>query len=408
MVIVSHPTGNANLRAAAEGLVSEGLLERFFTCVALFKSSPYYSFTRLGPLREFRKRTFSESLKPYTYSRPYRELTRLARQRLGRKQWMVPYGRNCSIDEVYSDLDLFVAGNLGKAKAVYAYEDGALQTFQEAKSRGLHCLYDLPIGYWKALRTYLQEEARIRPEWAGTIRGLHDTEEKLLKKDAELRLADRIFVASSFTAQTLEMFQGNLAPIHVIPYGFPPVTEEKSWSVPTGRPIKILFVGGLSQRKGISFLFEAVQKMGVRLELTVVGKKVVDDCEVLNRQLGNHTWIPALPHHRIIELMRSQDLLVFPSLFEGFGLVVTEAMSQGTPVITTDRTCGPDLIRPGENGWIIEAGSTEALCNQLEEILMHPEVLVQNGKVALETARKRPWETYSIEMAKTITAALKI
>lgn len=47
-----------------------------------------------------------------------------------------------------------------------------------------------------------------------------------------------------------------------------------------------------------------------------------------------------MPHDQILNLMRTQDVFVFPSLFEGYGLVVAEAMSQGTPVITTSRTCG--------------------------------------------------------------------
>ena len=48
--------------------------------------------------------------------------------------------------------------------------------------------------------------------------------------------------------------------------------------------------------------------------------------------------------------MKEHDVLIFPSLFEGFGLVITEAMAQGTPVITTDRTAGPDVISDNENG----------------------------------------------------------
>ena len=52
--------------------------------------------------------------------------------------------------------------------------------------------------------------------------------------------------------------------------------------------------------------------------------------------------------------MREHDVFVFPSLFEGFGLVITESMSQGTPVITTDRTAGPDLIKNDENGWLLK------------------------------------------------------
>ena len=100
--------------------------------------------------------------------------------------------------------------------------------------------------------------------------------------------------------------------------------------------------------------------------------------------------------------MQEHDVLLFPSLFEGFGLVITEAMSQGTPVITTDRTAGPDLIDHGENGWIVEAGSTLALKTCIEQLIEKPETIVKVGKAAIETARKRPWEVYGKELAEAI------
>ena len=97
--------------------------------------------------------------------------------------------------------------------------------------------------------------------------------------------------------------------------------------------------------------------------------------------------------------MQNADVLLFPSLFEGFGLVITEAMSQGTPVITTDRTIGPDIIRHNENGWIIDAGSTEAIVEAIENILADRRQLIDVGKSAMETARLRPWSRYGEELA---------
>jgi len=95
--------------------------------------------------------------------------------------------------------------------------------------------------------------------------------------------------------------------------------------------------------------------------------------------------------------------LVFPSLFEGFGLVITEAMSQGMPVITTDRTAGPDLITHGKDGWLIEAGSTIALQQAIEKLLDQPDLVTAAGLAAIATARKRPWFCYG----KELTSALK-
>ena len=290
-----------------------------------------------------------------------------------------------------------------KFDTIYGYEDGSEESFRVAKLLGLRCVYDLPIGYWRAARRLLETELEQWPEWATTLTGFEDSATKLARKDNELRLADLIIVASKFTADTLQEFGGTLAPVLIIPYGFPAVGKQRHYTdISNGRPLKLLFVGGLSQRKGIAYLFAAAAALGSRVELTVVGHKATDNCPALNSALRLHRWIPSLPHAEILKIMRAHDVLVFPSLFEGFGLVITEAMSQGTPVITTNRTAGPDLIEHGRNGWIVEAGSTVALQKAIEHLLQHPASIAEAGRAAMETARSRPWKQYGYELAAAL------
>ena len=100
--------------------------------------------------------------------------------------------------------------------------------------------------------------------------------------------------------------------------------------------------------------------------------------------------------------MKEQDILLFPSLFEGFGLVITESMSQGTPVITTERTAGPDIITNGEDSWIVKAGSSDGLKEKIEEILLNRELVKIVGQEAMETAKKRPWSVFGEELTTKI------
>jgi len=139
-----------------------------------------------------------------------------------------------------------------------------------------------------------------------------------------------------------------------------------------------------------------------------VGRKASDNCPALDEALSKHRWIASLPHAGVLKIMREQDVLIFPSLFEGFGMVITEAMSQGTPVITTDRTAGPDIITHGENGWLVDAGSTDALVEAIEELLLHPENIAKAGKAAMEAARSRPWEIYGQELCDAVLQSFKI
>lgn len=406
-ILFSHPTGNANVRAAGYGLAKATILAEFCTTIAAFPND-WLDRIGIGPLAEISRRQFHSTLKPYTRSWPYWELGRLLASKSGFHQLTKHETGLFSVDAVYQNFDRHVASRLPVAviqgtTAVYAYEDGAAFSFRQAQKLGIYCLYDLPIGYWRTARQLLEGERERWPAWASTITGLNDSDDKLARKDEELRLADHIFVASQFTAKTLLDFPDKLAPIHIVPYGFPPVGSLKVYrSAENRQPLRLLFVGGLSQRKGIADLFAAVDALGNRVALTVVGYKATENCNALNVALTKHRWIPSLPHDAVLQLMREHDVLVFPSLFEGFGLVITEAMSQGTPVITTNRTAGPDLIEHGRNGWLIEAGSTSALKDAIEALIAQPALIAQTGKAAMETARLRPWSVYGQELVTAI------
>lgn len=404
--LMVHPTGNANVRAAAVGLANADLLREFHTTIATFQLSANDYLKKLG-LSEFARRRYDPTLKSFTITHPWLELGRLIAGKAGlRKLTQHEKGLLCT-DVVYLNLDKIIAKKIRhdfqKLQAIYAYEDGALQSFKAAKELGLHCIYDLPIGYWRAANQLLEPERERWPEWSSTLLGFQDSETKLSRKDQELKMADQIIVASRFTADTLKAFPGPLSPIVTIPYGFPSVTEERKVELKRQTPLKLLFVGALSQRKGIADLFDAVKHFKKHVQLTVIGNKVTENCKALNNALSEHKYIPSLPHHKILEQMRMHDVLVFPSLFEGFGLVITEAMSQGTPVITTERTAGPDLIRHGENGWLTKAGSTNALIETLEALVFQPSMIIEAGHLAMETARLRPWEKYGQELAQSIS-----
>ena len=405
--ILSHPTGNANVRAALKGFNSAGLLKQFHTAIASFPGSFLDRLSNSKVFDEIKRRNFDPALKSVTYTHPMYEACRIIATKVGLQQLVKQESGIFSIDSVYRHLDKTVAKVLIKnypkdINGVYAYEDGALSSFKAAKKLGLKCYYDLPIGYWKTSRQLLENEKNKWPDWAVTLTGLQDSAYKLLQKDEELKLADHIFVASTFTANSLKNFEGKLAPVTIIPYGFPTVATDRTYSSKFKEPLKILFVGGLSQRKGIAELFAAVNTFKKKVSLTIVGKKLAVDCEVLNEELQKHRWIPGLPHQEILTLMQQNDVLVFPSLFEGYGLVISEAMSQGTPVITTDRTAGPDIIKDGENGWLIEAGSATALIAAIENILGNRECLATVGKAAMETAKARTWTNYGNELTQAL------
>jgi len=387
MILLSHATGNENMRQAVLALQEANLLGEFWTSISW---DPDTMIDRLLPddLRtQFARRSFPESVRPFVHTMPMPEISRLL---LGRP----------NIDSVLQSLDRKVAGrirNAGTFTAVYAYEDGALDSFRAARDCGLHRIYDLPIGYWRAAQDIYATEGDREPEWAPTLTGIRDSDEKLARKEEELKLAERVVVASSFTRRTLSD-AGFAGVVSVIPYGAPPPAETTMAARP-GK-LRVLFAGSLGQRKGLSYLLRAVDSLGEQIELTLLGRKTVDHCAPLNEAVQKHRWIPTLPHADVLREMQQHDVLVLPSLFEGFGLVILEAMAQGLVVIATPNTAAPDIFDDGVDGFIVPIRSAEAITEKLELLAQNRTHLSGMKQSAQKKSQRYRWEVYRSALAE--------
>ena len=395
MIILSHPTGNENVRQVALAFAEANLLEEFFVTL---NWNPGLAFDRILPPRlrqSFRRRSFPELVRHRTRSQPMREAMRLFFDAIHLPLWSKHERGFLSIDAISAALDRAVAAEVGKnanCKLVYAYEDCAIATFAAAERRRIPRVYDLPIGYWRAGQRILVEESQREPEWTPTLTGARDSHEKLARKDEETRLATRVVVASTFTKSTLAQAP-HQRPVTVIPNGAPPAATNEI--AKGGAKLKILFTGSLGQRKGLSYALRAVELIGERnCELTLLGRKAAEGCRPLDQAVRDHRWLPSLTHERVLLEMRQHDVLIFPSLFEGFGLAITEAMSQGIPVITTAHTAGPDIIDDGVDGFIVPIRSAEAIAEKLELLARDRERLRAMKISAREKAQIHPWENY--------------
>jgi starch synthase len=411
MILFTHPTGNANVRHAALGLERAGLLGEFWTCVN-YRPGWWSPLLPRGVRTQLQRRAFPEELVPRLHAVPFHETMRLLAPKLGLRSWVRHETGRFSVDAVYRALDRAVSRRVGERNfsGVYAYEDGAEFSFRAAKERGLPALYDQPIGYWRAARALLLEEAEREPEWAATLSGNQDSPEKTARKDAELAMADVVFVASSYTRDTLAAAPGFTGKVIVIPYGSPRLPATAPAPAPRGKSagkLKVLFVGSLGQRKGLSYLFEACRQVASAVELTVIGQKPLEPCPVLDRELAAVRWLPTCPHQQVLAEMAAHDVFVFPSLFEGFGLVLLEAMALGLPIITTAHTAGPDLIRDGAEGFIVPIRSAAAIAERLEKLHRDRGLLATMSENALRRAAEFSWETYGSTLAACVAQQVK-
>jgi starch synthase len=408
MILLSHPTGNANVREAARAMNEAGLLSEFWTSVSWNQERLLNRVLPRSMTRELERRAFPHLGRRQLHHHPWVEFGRLAARQLNLASLLRHEGGRLSVDAVYRSLDSRVADRLCDAphfRGVYAYEDGALVSFRAARQLGIKTIYELPIGYWRCHRDLMQEEASRQPEWAATMQGSGDSDEKLRRKDDELALATDIVVSSDFVRSTLRTAGQLQARVSVLPYGAPPQNTTRTRRNTRDGKLKVLFVGALSQRKGLSYLLQAVTRFGSKIELTIIGRRVAE-CRPVDEALRTHRWIPSLPHAALLEEMSHHDVMVFPSLFEGCALVILEAMSQGLPVIATPNTGAAHFISDGNDGFIVPIRDVEAIVKHLEALLLDRDRLVAMSQAARSKASHHSWQQYRQRLVGIVRQAL--
>jgi glycosyltransferase involved in cell wall biosynthesis len=322
-----------------------------------------------------------------------------------------------SVDAVFHSLDRKVAARLRRIptlRGVYAGEDCALETFRVAKNLGLRRFYDLPIAYWQVGAKLLAEEAERWPQWEPTLVGTRDSEAKLARKTEELSLADVIFVPSSFVRDSLPsaLMQGKTC--CVAEFGSPDMShlamssdefafhEGENTSEP---PLRVLFVGSMTQRKGLADLFEAMRLLKRRdIELVVMGSPV-ETLEFYQRLLPFRYEAPR-PQREVFRLMHECDVLVLPSIVEGRALVQQEAMSCGLPLIVTPNAGGEDLVVEGQTGFLIPIRCPEAIAEKISWFADNRPILPEMRTAARNKARQYDWGDYRRKIVLSIKKSL--
>jgi glycosyltransferase involved in cell wall biosynthesis len=395
MIAMSHPTGNANVRAVLAALDQAGLLETFFTTVGVNARNTWMAALPDGLRRTAERRSFAVQRARIEFH-PWKEMLRLA-------------GRE-SIDQVCFDLDAHVAAacrrRSGSVTAVYCYEDVARDTFRVARARGRMTFYDLPIAYWETSQRLLREEAERWPEWEPTLVGTRDSAQKLERKTEELALAEVVLCPSQFVLDSLPESARTSKTCVVAEFGSPQAPVALAQGRNQDGTLRVLFAGSLTQRKGLADLFAAMKILKrPDVELVVMGAAIAP-LTFYREQLSNFRYEPPRSHGEVLALMQNCDVFVLPSIVEGRALVQQEAMACGLPLIVTPNAGGEDLIEEGHTGFLVPIRSPEAMAEKLAWLADHREALPRMSAAAQAKARNYTWPAYGEKVLHTVRTAL--
>ena len=234
-----------------------------------------------------------------------------------------------------------------------------------------------PENFWSILQ---EEHARWKCSYPPVARH-HYLRSLRMMEHVDYVLSPSTFVTRSFLERGFKAEQ-IVKNIYALDLSlFKPPAEK----VRPKRPFTVIAPGSLSLRKGTPYLLQAFQ---------LVVKKVPDARLVLNQLVTDNVaevfrnfadlpidWKPPLAHPDLAETMRNCDLLVLPSLEDGFARTVTEGLACGLPVITTRNTGASDLIMPGSNGEIVPIRDPSALAEAM--LRWHEKIMASQQRIPI-------------------------
>jgi len=389
-VLFGHPSGTPFSHHAALAHFNAQRLEAF--CVAWMPSLlTLQLLERVGPLRPMVQR-FGRRRFPALASAPkiqgrLGEIRRLITRAIGRGDEALAYEANDWLMRTMRRECRRVS-----VRAVHAYEDCSLWQFQEAKRLGKACIYDMPIGYYPAWEKTQAELARQFVNWLPTAGLTSSPYMRLEQKREEMDLADVVLAPSSFVEETIRSFYPNKA-ISLAPYG----VDLEFWT-PCARNegsevLTFIYAGQNSLRKGIPTLLQAWEKAALRsAELHLVGSWYLSDSKKASLPRGV-THVSALSSEALRDHYRRADVFVFPSFFEGFGLVLLEAMACGLPAIASTATAGADVLTEA-SGRLLPPGDLDGLVDALRWFDKNRGLLPAMGRAARKRAEDCTWDRY--------------
>jgi glycosyltransferase involved in cell wall biosynthesis len=289
---------------------------------------------------------------------------------------------------------------------VHVWPVGCLRTIEAANKLGIPTVLERPNANTRFAYEVVQQECdRIGvPLPKGHE---HEYNADILKiEEAEYAAASKLLCPSEFVVKTFvdKGFSRDKLLRHIYGYDqnrfFPNPSGNNS-----GRGLRVIFVGVCAVRKGLHFALEAWLNSGAQNsgQFLIAGGFIPAYEEKLKSMLS-HPSVHALGHREDIpELMRNSDIMILPSIEEGFGLVCTEALGSGSVPLVSDACT--DLCVHMENSLVHSVGDVPTLTEQIKMLDQDRDLLHKLRNGALASAPGCTWDQAGVQLVETYRKA---
>lgn len=223
-----------------------------------------------------------------------------------------------------------------------------------------------PIAHHRWMKDLYAVERLENPDWADFLQGDELTDSDLDALDREIELADLILVGSSFVRETFLPYVPDGTRIRVCGLSASNLDLASSRRNRTGPPFEYLFAGQVNQRKGISYFLDALAAAEIRSDRVTFVGPVHPSMKLRLLARGFRRVLGSVSREEMARHYEAADVVVLPSLAEGFGLTAIEAMARGCVVVVSENTFAHDVIESGRDGFIVRPRSADALAEVLQ------------------------------------------
>jgi glycosyltransferase involved in cell wall biosynthesis len=191
------------------------------------------------------------------------------------------------------------------------------------------------------------------------------------------------------------------------------ISEGEIFRRATENELRILFLGNVIYRKGLHTLLEAIKGLQSKVKVDVVGglgaePHYADEMQryvTVNELSSTVKFHGPLDNQPLIDIYKQSHVMVVPSSYEGFGIVYLEGMGFGLPAIGTTAGAASEVIRHGEDGYLIKPDDSTTLAGHLNELATNRELLLHLSLNAVKRYQSQPkWD----ETAKSIREFLYV
>lgn len=261
---------------------------------------------------------------------------------------------------------------------------------------------------------HILEQAVLLGEETGRLGGVEIDRPStwmIEREQREYALADHILVLSEFARASFERQGIGADRVSVLPLGvdvaeFRPTPGQLAARVDrllAGEPLRVLYVGALSARKGLADLLDTARLCApLPIEFTLVGARMPEAHALLTRAGRNVVERGSVNQRELPAVYREADVFMFPTVEDGFGMVLTQAAAAGLPVLCTPNCAGPDLLAAGAPGWLVPIRRPEAFAERLTWCHQHRSELVSLITVAASDLT-RTWREVASDFIEQAT-----